>query len=122
MDQHTLEALKYRLDHEPDNWPVRLAYSDLLEQQERMQEAQAQRWMVEHKRHPANKGGVVLVWHWWPENREEYSRMFGYPAECLLPDDLYYPAMHEPVFGVFTRRKAAERLLLLVLLKKGVVG
>jgi uncharacterized protein (TIGR02996 family) len=58
------------LDEWPDDWELRSVYSDWLEENGRLPEAEAQRWMSQNKRHPKkNTYGPpgyhqVVDWDW----------------------------------------------------------
>lgn len=77
------EMMRWRrlIASRPDDWGQRLAFSDWLEEQGMLLEAEGQRWQAREKKHPHRVGKGTLtrfVWYCEPDcnkDKPEYARL-----------------------------------------------
>jgi uncharacterized protein (TIGR02996 family) len=105
------------LDREPANNDLRLQYSDWLEEEGLMPEAEVQRWLVRTGKRP-NPTGVD--WEWWEEGqwaiRQANSSLYPPPEtgpHRVLPAGLFrlLPGATDVGYRAYASRRAAEAAL-----------
>ncbi len=120
----TRDDFEKLLDETPDDWDLRLVYSDWLEEHGDELLACAQRWLVRHKKHPKS----LLPEHKWREDKvlttgfvsDVYQRSygkFGYYFRTAVPYPIFATLLgcatqHGDWKGYPDRRKAELALSL----------
>lgn len=118
------------LDQHPDDWDHRLVFGDWLEEQGRLPEAEAQRWMSQNRKHPRqyldlSNEPAGESWGWeseWaarslhnstPHGNARRGRRPFQPDHYHLPDDVadhhFWPASDED--WTYPSRQMAETAL-----------
>lgn len=99
------------LDQNPQDWDTRRVYGDWLEENNRPDEAETQRWMAEKQKAPKGGPGVV-AWMWGSEgmHRQIHGALLPlrhYHLPEHIVDHFQYPSTPNPARS----RQQAERLL-----------
>lgn len=83
----TLEGvLVAALDADAGDLAARSALADLYEEQGRVLEAAAQRWLIEQGKWPTHRYGAfkdALPWDWWADDEAG-------PLHAIVPGEFYY--------------------------------
>jgi uncharacterized protein (TIGR02996 family) len=106
------------LDQEPANDDLRLQFSDWLEEEGRMPEAEVQRWLVRTGKRP---NPSIVDWEWWEEGQrllDPTALPYLYsPPRAIphreLPTTLFrhLPGAQGVSYRAFSSRRAAEEAL-----------
>jgi uncharacterized protein (TIGR02996 family) len=108
-DEHGFQA---HLDQHPDDWDHRRVFSDWLEEQGRLPEAETQKWMAQNQKHPRFLGGTGTTdsWLWGAEGwgwRGEHHPIQPWHLPDDVADHFQFPTASE---GPFTRRDMESSL------------
>lgn len=119
------------LDSNPADWDLRLIYSDYLEENEDLDFANTQRWMVMEKRHPMSTMDSYPYWYWgrWVDLSKRGYSGYGGQGACRLYNMIFAELEIEVKFDIgwssnwklYSGRDIAERVLCKALLKIGSI-
>jgi uncharacterized protein (TIGR02996 family) len=94
------------LDREPADSALRLQYSDWLEEQGLLNEAEVQRWLARAGKHPNPTG---IDWEWWQEGAIDPRHV----AHRVLPRTLFaHLSGGRVAYRSYGSRREAERDLI----------